>query len=144
MKQGTDLHTSTFDQMVAYEVARGGFLDQHVRRIREVYRQRRDLMLQTMEDTFPAEVRWTHPAGRFVPVGHHPGIDQHRRFAERRHSAEGGLRARSFFPPHGRRTQHHAPEFQQRHRRQIVEGIRRLSVALKQRLAEYLPVFAVN
>ena len=34
MKQGTDLHTSTFDQMVAYEVARGGFLDQHVRRIR--------------------------------------------------------------------------------------------------------------
>ena len=31
-KQGTDLHSSTFDQMVAYEVGRGGFLDGHVRR----------------------------------------------------------------------------------------------------------------
>jgi 2-aminoadipate transaminase len=30
-KQGTDLHTSTLDQMIAYEVARGGFIDQHVR-----------------------------------------------------------------------------------------------------------------
>ncbi|MGZ8340320.1 MAG: aminotransferase-like domain-containing protein, partial [Telluria sp.] len=31
-KQGTDLHSSTFDQMVAYEVARDGFVDEHGRR----------------------------------------------------------------------------------------------------------------
>src|SRR5204862_496360 len=30
-KQGTDLHTSTFTQLVAYEVARGGFLGRHRR-----------------------------------------------------------------------------------------------------------------
>jgi 2-aminoadipate transaminase len=29
-KQGADLHTSTFNQIVAYEVAHGGFLDEHV------------------------------------------------------------------------------------------------------------------
>lgn len=62
-KQGTDLHTSTFNQMVAYEVARGGFLDRHVRLIREVYQERRDIMLETMEKTFPAEVSWTRPEG---------------------------------------------------------------------------------
>ncbi len=65
-KQGTDLHTSTFDQMVAYEVARGGFLDRHVRRIREVYRHRRDVMLAALERAFPdpgAGVRWTRPQG---------------------------------------------------------------------------------
>ena len=28
-KQGADLHTATFNQIVAYEVSRGGFLDQH-------------------------------------------------------------------------------------------------------------------
>ncbi|MCI0393694.1 MAG: PLP-dependent aminotransferase family protein, partial [Chloroflexi bacterium] len=62
-KQGMDLHTSTFVQMVAYEVARDGFLEQHVRRIRQVYRQRRDVMLAAMERHFPAGVRWTHPQG---------------------------------------------------------------------------------
>ncbi|HEY7616024.1 MAG TPA: PLP-dependent aminotransferase family protein, partial [Terriglobales bacterium] len=38
LKQGADLHTSTFIQWVAYEVAREGFLDEHVKRIRQLYR----------------------------------------------------------------------------------------------------------
>jgi len=62
-KQGADLHTSTFSQMVAYDVARGGFLDQHVRFIREVYRERRDAMLKALETHFPAGVTWTRPQG---------------------------------------------------------------------------------
>jgi 2-aminoadipate transaminase len=62
-KQGMDLHTSTFVQMVAFEVARNGFLDEHVRRLRQVYRQRRDLMLEMMERHFPPEVSWTRPQG---------------------------------------------------------------------------------
>ena len=33
-KQGADLHTATFNQIVAYEVARGGFLDRHIKVIR--------------------------------------------------------------------------------------------------------------
>jgi len=63
LKQGTDLHTSTFTQIVAYEVARGGFLDKHVRKIRQVYRERRDVMLAALERYFPLGVRWTHPQG---------------------------------------------------------------------------------
>ncbi|MCJ7621030.1 MAG: PLP-dependent aminotransferase family protein, partial [Anaerolineae bacterium] len=39
-KQGADLHTSTFDQMMAYEVVSDGFLDEHVKEIKETYRQR--------------------------------------------------------------------------------------------------------
>ena len=62
-KQGTDLHTSTFAQMVAYETARGGFLDQHVREIRRVYRERRDLMLSLFDELMPPGVTWTRPAG---------------------------------------------------------------------------------
>ena len=63
MKQGADLHTSTFCQMVAYEVARDGFLDRHVRRIREVYGERRNAMLAALERHFPEECRWTRPRG---------------------------------------------------------------------------------
>jgi 2-aminoadipate transaminase len=62
-KQGTDLHTSTFNQMIAYEVAHGGFLDRHVRLIRQVYQERRDIMLDTMRNTFPTGVTWTRPEG---------------------------------------------------------------------------------
>ncbi|MCX6027200.1 MAG: PLP-dependent aminotransferase family protein [Chloroflexi bacterium] len=62
-KQGADLHTATFNQMIAFEVAREGFLDRHVRLIREVYRERRNVMLQAMEETFPQAVQWTRPQG---------------------------------------------------------------------------------
>ena len=33
-KQAADLHTSSFNQYVAYEVGKGGFLDEHVKVIR--------------------------------------------------------------------------------------------------------------
>lgn len=62
-KQGADLHTSTFTQMVAYEVARDGFLDEHAERIRSVYRERRDAMLSAIEGNFPDDVHWTRPDG---------------------------------------------------------------------------------
>ena len=62
-KQGTDLHTATFNQLVAHEVSRGGFLDEHIKIIRQVYRERRDVMLGAMDRFFPPEVDWTHPEG---------------------------------------------------------------------------------
>ncbi len=52
-KQGADLHTSTFTQMVAFQVSSGGFLDEHVRLIRQVYRERRDVMLAEMDSLLP-------------------------------------------------------------------------------------------
>jgi 2-aminoadipate transaminase len=62
-KQGADLHTATFTQMVAYEVARGGFLDQHIKVIRAAYCERRDAMLEAMSRHFPEGVTWTKPNG---------------------------------------------------------------------------------
>jgi len=62
-KQGTDLHTATFNQVVAYEVSRGGFLDQHVEHICDVYRERRDAMLDSLVEYMPEGVTWTHPKG---------------------------------------------------------------------------------
>ena len=62
-KQGADLHTATFNQVVAHEVSRVGFLDQHIHTIRRVYGERRDLMLAAMDRDFPPEVSWTHPLG---------------------------------------------------------------------------------
>ncbi len=62
-KQAADLHTSSFNQHVAYEVAKGGFLDEHVKVIRATYKERRDVMIEMMEEMFPPEVTWTKPLG---------------------------------------------------------------------------------
>jgi 2-aminoadipate transaminase len=60
-------------------VALGGFLDRHVRRIREVYRRRRDLMLSCLERAFPDPslgVSWTRPqGGLFLWVELPPSVD---------------------------------------------------------------------
>jgi 2-aminoadipate transaminase len=63
VKQGTDLQTPTFTQIVAYEVARNGFIDKHVVKIREVYTERRDIMLEELAKNMPEGVKWTHPKG---------------------------------------------------------------------------------
>jgi Transcriptional regulators containing a DNA-binding HTH domain and an aminotransferase domain (MocR family) and their eukaryotic orthologs len=62
-KQGADLHTSSFNQAIAYELLQSGFIDEHVPSIRRVYRERRDAMLTAMKEHFPKGVTWTHPEG---------------------------------------------------------------------------------
>jgi len=62
-KQGADLNTSSFNQITAYEVGRGGFLDKHVLTIRDCYRERRDVMLDALTEHMPEGVKWTHPKG---------------------------------------------------------------------------------
>jgi 2-aminoadipate transaminase len=65
LKQGTDLHTSTFTQMVAFETARGGFLDEHILQLRQVYAERRDTMLAALDEFLPSDwgASWTRPSG---------------------------------------------------------------------------------
>ncbi|MBU0493658.1 MAG: PLP-dependent aminotransferase family protein [Chloroflexi bacterium] len=62
-KQGADLHTSSFVQMLAYDICSRGLLKGHIAQIRAVYKERRDVMLQALERYAPAGVTWTKPLG---------------------------------------------------------------------------------
>lgn len=62
-KQGSDLHTATFSQMITYEVAKDGFLYDHIKLIRDVYGKRRDLMVEMIDEMFPPEVEYIRPEG---------------------------------------------------------------------------------
>lgn len=62
-KQAADLHTSSFNQYIAFEAAKGGFLDEHVKLIRATYKERRDVMIEMMEEMFPAGATWRKPQG---------------------------------------------------------------------------------
>ena len=130
VKQGSDLHTSTFTQMLAYEVARGGFLDAHVRTVRRVYRERRDTMLEAMEAHFPPVVRWTRPQGGIFLWATLPeGLDSAEILEEAIAEKVAFVPGASFFPREGgARTlrlnfSYSAPDV-------IEEGIRRLGRVL--------------
>jgi 2-aminoadipate transaminase len=102
LKQGTDLHTSTFVQMLAYEVARSGFLDRHVRVIRKVYGDRREAMLRALEAYFPPGVRWTRPrGGLFLWVTLPPGLDASELLTEALEAKVAFVPGAAFFPEGG-------------------------------------------
>ena len=75
-KQGCDLHSSSLIQFLAYDICSRGLVRAHVRQIRQVYRERRDVMLRCMEENFPKGVSWTRPqGGLFLWVRMPEGVD---------------------------------------------------------------------
>ncbi|MGB8011670.1 MAG: PLP-dependent aminotransferase family protein [Terriglobales bacterium] len=133
LKQGADLHTSTFTQFVAYEVARDGFLDAHVKLIRKIYRERRDVMLQALQEFFPPAVTWTHPqGGLFLWVTLPEGLNMQAVFKSAIEQNVAFVPGDSFYandPQEGSR--HMRLNFSNAAPDQIREGIRRLAAAVK-------------
>jgi 2-aminoadipate transaminase len=137
LKQGADLHTSTFVQFVAYEVARDGFLDEHVRMIREVYRQRRDAMLSAPKEFFPPEVTWTHPAGGlFLWVSLPKGMDCQALFDAALREKVAFVPGDCFYAGSTEGLRHMRLNFSNARPEQIREGIRRLSVAVRSQMEQ--------
>lgn len=62
-KQGCDLHTSTLTQYIAYQVSNSPWMKTHIQFIRKIYKERRDVMIQTLEEFMPEGVQWTKPKG---------------------------------------------------------------------------------
>ncbi len=143
LKQGADLHSSTFGQMVAYEVARDNFLDEHVKLIRRVYRERRDVMLTALAEYFPPEVTWTRPkGGLFLWVCLPVGMDAQQLFQTAVRENVAFVPGDCFYAPNGNQEdarRHLRLNFSAAPPDQIREGVRRLSVAVKQQLEELRP-----
>jgi 2-aminoadipate transaminase len=142
LKQAADLHTSTFNQYVAYEVARDGFLDQHVRLIRRVYRERRDAMLEALKNFFPEEVTWTHPqGGLFLWVTMPEGTDSESLFHSALAENVAFVAGDCFYANNGHEgSRHMRLNFSHSRPELIREGIRRLSLAVKRQIhGSHLP-----
>ncbi len=80
-KQGIDLCTNTVGQFVAREYISRGYLENHIPKIIELYKRKRDLMLDMLEDHFPDGVKWTKPdGGMFLWVTLPDGMDAEKMF----------------------------------------------------------------
>jgi 2-aminoadipate transaminase len=80
-KQGVDLHTSTYSQALAAEYIAGGYLRRHLPRIVDLYRPRKQALLQALQDCFPSDFSWSRPeGGMFVWVEGRAGMDMVTRY----------------------------------------------------------------
>jgi 2-aminoadipate transaminase len=136
LKQSTDLHTATFTQHVAFEVVRDGFLEEHVKFIRKLYRERRDVMLQALTQYFPPEVKWTRPqGGLFLWVTLPQTLDSHKILDAAVAQKVAFVPGNSFYAnPVGPVDHHMRLNFSNEKPETIHEGIRRLSMAVESQL----------
>jgi 2-aminoadipate transaminase len=135
-KQAADLHTSSFSQYVAYEVGKGGFLDEHVKVIRSTYKERRDVMIEMMEEMFPPGVSWVKPKGGMFLWGILPeGMDAAevlKRAVERKVAFVPG----AAFHPRGGGENTMRINFSYSSPETIREGVTRLGTTLKELIKE--------
>ncbi|MGI8864674.1 MAG: PLP-dependent aminotransferase family protein [Solirubrobacteraceae bacterium] len=62
-KQASDLCSSSISQYFVSAYFDSGPWEDYVRSLIEIYRRRRDVMLDALAEHFPREARWTHPQG---------------------------------------------------------------------------------
>ena len=76
VKQGTDLHSSTFNQALAAEYISGGYLARHLPNIINLYRPKQKAMLSALDRYFPDRFNWSRPeGGMFIWAEGPPGLD---------------------------------------------------------------------
>ncbi len=62
-KQSTDLCANSLGQLIAAEYLKTGKLEGHVQKICNIYKAKRDVMLNALEKYMPEGVTWTRPEG---------------------------------------------------------------------------------
>lgn len=135
-KQGCDLHTGTFVQYVANDICQRGFLKPHTKRIREVYKERRDTMVDALAEFWPDGCKWTQPeGGLFLWATVLESIDTDKFLKEKALKEKVAFVPGVHFYPNadgGRNAMRLNFSFSQPEK--IVEGISRLGTALKKEL----------
>ncbi len=134
-KQGCDLHTGTFAQYVANDICQRGLIKPHVKKLREIYKERRDTMLDALVEFWPEGCSWTHPQGGLFLWARVPeSIDTLDFFADAVEEKVAYVPGVHFYPNTDGGQNAMRLNFSYAPPDSIVEGIRRLGQALKKRL----------
>ena len=71
-KQAADLHSNIFAQYAVYDYLMNHELNEHIGKIKTLYKEQSDAMLQAMKDFFPDTVTYTMPKGGMFVWGSLP------------------------------------------------------------------------
>ncbi|WIF95841.1 PLP-dependent aminotransferase family protein [Caminicella sporogenes] len=134
VKQGADLQSNSMSQRELDAFLEVYDLDKHIEKIKKLYKNRRDLMLKTMKEHFPPEVKYTHPEGglfTWAELPEHINTRELMKKALERNVAfvPGG----SFFPNGGHENTMRI-NYSNMSEDKIVEGIKILAEVIKEAL----------
>jgi 2-aminoadipate transaminase len=135
VKQSIDLHTPSLTQFIAAEAINRGVVDEHLPRIRSLYREKRDTMLEALSSYMPEGVEWTKPIGGFFVWVWFPEKVNARKLLEKAIMRGVAFVPGDAFYPNGGGENTARLNFSYPSPEEIREGVRRLAEVLKEELA---------
>ncbi len=135
-KQASDLHSNYFTQRVVYQYLKTNPVDEHIQKIRNLYKNQRNLMIRMMEKYFPPEVEYTQPeGGMFLWVTLPPGTSSMELFDMAIEENVAFVPGQAFYADgSGENTMR--LNFTNSDDKSIEEGIKRLGIAIEKLLSD--------
>ncbi|RLF26713.1 MAG: aminotransferase [Thermoplasmata archaeon] len=133
-KQALDLCTNTFTQFIANEFVRSGSLDLHIMKIVEMYRPKRDAMMDAMREFFPDGYVCNKPkGGMFAWVTLPEGIDTETMFLDAIKKKVAYVHGKAFHVDGGGGRSMRL-NFSYASNEQIKEGMKRLGAVIEEKM----------
>lgn len=134
LKQAADLHTSTISQYEIDAYLSDYDIEEHIKKLVSVYRERRDLMIRTMDASFPKEVVFTRPEGGLFTWAEMPEhVNARDLFLKALEKKVAFVPGGAFFPNGGHENTMRL-NYSNMPPERIVEGIERLGAAIREYL----------
>lgn len=134
LKQAADLHTSTISQYEIDAYLSDYDIEEHIKKLISVYRERRDLMIRTMDASFPKEVVFTRPEGGLFTWAEMPEhVNARELFLKALEKKVAFVPGGAFFPNGGHENTMRL-NYSNMPPERIVEGIERLGAAIREYL----------
>jgi len=133
-KQATDLCTPPFTQRIAARYMEAGMLHPKIEQIKQLYREKRDVMLEALDAHMPQEVSWIKPdGGLFLFITCPPKINTTELFKKAIEKKVVFVSGASFYCD-GKGENTMRLNFSYCSKEMNIEGIKRLATVLKEEL----------
>jgi len=132
--QASALQTPTVNALVISKYLEMFNIDLHVEKIRKVYKHRCELMIGTMRELFPAEVKFTDPDGGLFTWAELPEYVNTRELAAKALEKDVAFVPGSGFFPNGSNNRCMRLNYSNATDERLVEGVRRLAEVIKEAL----------
>lgn len=130
--QAAVLQTSTINAMAIAKYLDLFDIDEHVAKILPVYKHRCELMIRTMRECFPPEVKFTDPDGGLFTWVELPAYVNSRKLAERCLEKGVAVVPGDGFFPNGENKHCFRVNYSNATDEQLIEGIRRLNETIRE------------